>query len=261
MNAIKPIVFLVTALASVLLMMQPAAAVDSDLSNRDVSASTEYDLSLQLSCLGTNEAFSTCEVLAIAQDGDGELEGSIEVAVCVYLEGNAEEKDCGWVKPISTGGKGPNTTAPESAQFYDLDLGKWISIKVKNYTFGKKNMSQEVVVTDKKSLAKESTFWIGSGKKFLPLSLSTAKMVLLGETKSYKITSSPKVSGTCALYRSLNGASVKVGSATLKNGTATGKLRWLWTTSGDSVPMTLKASCGNSKYFGEKLTLVTGIRK
>lgn len=268
MRNLKTTAFIVAAmLALSSFTAQPAfaeddVAVEEEVQvNRDIEAATSYELTLQVSCSGINQANSYCEVYPEASNENGSLEGSIEVALCIFLNSDAEDKACHGLKAISTGGKGPSAKdAPESVLYYNLPLDKWSTIKVKNYTYGK-NLAQEIVLEDAKALANVFDFWIGSGKKFLSLKLTTANMVLLGETKTYKITSSPKVTGKCTLYRSQFGNSYKVGSATLKNGVASGKLRWLWTTAGQTVPMTLKAYCENSKYEGEKIILVNGIRK
>lgn len=244
----------------ILLVARPAFAEDEVLVDLDVNSATSYELTLQMRCSGINQANAMCEVYPTALSENGFLEGKIKLAVCIYINESFEKTNCYGVKAKSTSGKGPSTSAPESVLYYELELGQTSNIKVKNYTYGK-NLFQEVVIQDSKSLADAFDGWEGSGKKDLVLTLSTANMVLLGETKSYKITSKPKVTGTCSLYRYLSGVNTKVASVKLKNGTASGKLRWLWTTSGQTVPMTLKAVCENSSYAGEKYTLVSGIRK
>ena len=95
--------------------------------------------------------------------------------------------------------------------------------------------------------------------KKLKVALSTSKQILLGETHKFFISTNPKINGTCTIYRHYV-LSYKVATVKLKGGKASGTLRWLWSGSDASTPMSLRADCIGGKYGGQGYALVVGIR-
>jgi hypothetical protein len=280
-RVLSPLTSIIASFSLVLLGvfgMNPAKAEDDldsggdnyeevdDYQPVDVSTVSEYELSLDFVCEGSiNAKSSKCRIYPRAFIDNAELNivelvGKIEVSVCAYVDGSGKDKTCARSTKKAKGKSSKGTDLPVDIKHYIVELGETSFVKMQNFTYGNRAF-QEVLVQDSMFLATASDFWFGSGKKDMSITLTTPKNVMLGETHSFKIRANPKVNAKCKLYRSNFGSSTEVGTATMRKGVASGKLRWFWTTNGNSVAMSLKAVCTADKFSGETFALVTGFRQ
>jgi len=91
------------------------------------------------------------------------------------------------------------------------------------------------------------------------LSISTPLSVKFGDYASVTITSTPKFSGICKIYR-YELADVLMATTALKSGKAQVKVHWLWASNSSASPMTMKVVCSGGGKYATKQILLTGYR-
>ena len=224
----------------------PVTFTSTGSAKSQISEVSGYSLELNLKCptTATKNKAITCSIQPTASLDNLVLEGDLSLDACLFSGGYA--LDC-------------------SDQYNGLVERKKLTATLgKKTTFtlkGTQTQYAQVLVKDPVSLAiaAEEYFWSrSSNKKAITVRLATSQSVLFGETHRFNVSTTPKISGTCKIYR-FNVTRQEVASVKLTNGRASGRHRWTWSTPGD-VSLTLTAVCSSSKYEGTGYALVNGYR-
>ena len=224
----------------------PVTFTSAGSAKSQITEVSGYSLELNLKCptTATKNKAITCSIQPTASLDNLVLEGDLSLDACLFSGGYA--LDC--FDQYSGLVERKKLTAT---------LGKKTTFTLK----GTQTQYAQVLVKDPVSLAiaTEEYFWSRtSNKKAITVRLTTSQSVIFGETHRFNVSTTPKISGTCKIYR-FNLARYEVASVKLTNGRASGRHRWTWSTPGD-VSLTLTAVCSSSKYEGTGYALVNGYR-
>jgi hypothetical protein len=97
-------------------------------------------------------------------------------------------------------------------------------------------------------------------KKKLTVKVRGTKTITYGQTTSFSISTWPRVSATCKVYR-FNGTYRLVATVKLTKGIGQGRHRWLWSNKNRTTAITLTARCETAKLAGTGYLIVTAYPK
>lgn len=221
----------------------------------DVLQIRDVERSLDISCPKTlSGANFSCVVSYEAFLGPFPLKDNKSVSLCTWKnwDGNGYPESCA--------NQGKLTPSFSQTRLMQSGSTAPFSIPAKAYSSYK---TLDVVVSapavrfDSKKFIKPAK----PAKQLKPMTVrvQTVGEVVFGETHTYRISTTPALSGTCKVYRARSGMLYLVATNALTRGSATGSHRWLWETAG-STALSLTVDCSNSTHSGTGYAVVRGYR-
>ncbi len=230
----------------------------------DAYPRSAYAVKTKLSCSSTTTSVTNCSVLAsatLSEDPSTQLGGPITINICTFLDPYA-----GYVEDC----RHPQVYKAVQSKVLTVSAGVSKSFEITNLLKNAASGSTFIVIAspenyqfgDERGYAGFQSSAPRKTLKKLQLNFTVPKQVVYGRKYSFKISTSPSISGKCEIYRyswKYGNPYYSVASVTLRSGKGSGSLTWLWDKDGaSSISMSIMASCWNSTYSGTRTQIVTG---
>jgi hypothetical protein len=241
--------------ATTAVLYEAVAGKPPTIDSADVKQVRDVKNELKISCPRTlSGANFSCAVAFESFLGPFPLSDAKTVTVCTWRnwDGNGYPQNCANQGKLKPSFSQTRLMQSGSTSQFNIPAKAYSSYKTLDVI-----VSAPSVRFDSEEFSKPAK----PAKQLKPMTVrvQTIGEVVFGETHTYRISTTPALSGTCKVYRARSGMLYLVATNTLTRGSATGSHRWLWDTPG-STALSLTVDCSNSTHSGTGYAIVRGFR-